>query len=312
MRPVPARLLAAAAGAGATLAAGAVLRARPPRGADTWRRTNFRGRSVSLLGGVAAGAGAVAVAAGVPRSTPSPAHSGPSAARIRTGALLATVTAAAIGAADDLAPDAGASKGLRGHLGALARGEVTTGAVKLLGISGAALLAAAITAGGGRPPGPTPPLPARLADVLVSGGLIAGSANLVNLFDLRPGRGLKAVAVLAAPLACAGGRWRIGAPLAAGALGVVAAAAPGDLAEETMLGDVGANALGALVGTALALQPSTRLRVAALAGIAALTVASEKVSFSAVIAATPALRRIDDWGREPADPGPEDPPVSGE
>ena len=48
-------------------------------------------------------------------------------------AAVAGLGAAAFGALDDLAGDSG-SKGLRGHLSALASGRVTTGAVKVLGL----------------------------------------------------------------------------------------------------------------------------------------------------------------------------------
>ena len=66
-----------------------------------------------------------------------------------------------------------------------------------------------------------------------------------------------------------------------------------------MLGDTGSNALGALLGLA-----ATRLgrgpRLAVLAGLAGLNAASEVVSFTKVIARTPALNRLDMLGRRPA------------
>jgi UDP-N-acetylmuramyl pentapeptide phosphotransferase/UDP-N-acetylglucosamine-1-phosphate transferase len=64
-----------------------------------------------------------------------------------------------------------------------------------------------------------------------------------------------------------------------------------------MLGDTGANAAGALLGTALLEGTGRRGRVAALAVLAGLTLASERVSFTRVIEATPVLREIDAWGR---------------
>ena len=85
-------------------------------------------------------------------------------------------------------------------------------------------------------------------------------------------------------------------PLAA-ALSLV----PDDLGERAMLGDCGANALGAMLGAAAAGLPRTA-RIALLAGITGLTAASEKVSFTKVIERTPALRRLDMLGRRPADP----------
>ena len=67
-----------------------------------------------------------------------------------------------------------------------------------------------------------------------------------------------------------------------------------------MLGDAGANALGAMLGAAAAQTLPRSARLGLLAGIVALTVASEKVSFTRVIAATPPLRWLDMLGRRPA------------
>lgn len=272
-RALAAGLLAAAA---TRVATGALLD-RPPGGAERWSRTNYGGRRVSLLGGVAVGAGATAAAV----------VAGEGAA----AGIVAGLAGGGFGALDDLTERAeGRSKGFRGHVGALAQGRLTTGAAKLLGISAGSLVAAAIATRGGRGQGRV----ARAADVLTSGALVAGTANLVNLLDLRPGRALKAVVALSAPLALAGGP---AAPLAAATCGSAAAALPADLAERTMLGDTGANALGALVGTAFALTPRWPVRAVALAVVVALTAASERVSFSRVIDRDPTLRRIDGWGR---------------
>jgi len=67
-----------------------------------------------------------------------------------------------------------------------------------------------------------------------------------------------------------------------------------------MLGDAGANALGAMLGAAAAGSLPRSARAGLLAGIVALTVASEKVSFTKVIERTPTLRRLDMLGRRPA------------
>ena len=64
-----------------------------------------------------------------------------------------------------------------------------------------------------------------------------------------------------------------------------------------MLGDTGANALGALAGTALAAHPARPVRVAAAAAGTGLVLASERVSFTRVIARTPALAALDAVGR---------------
>jgi hypothetical protein len=66
-----------------------------------------------------------------------------------------------------------------------------------------------------------------------------------------------------------------------------------------MIGDAGANAVGALLGLRFAAVPGRARRVALLAGIVGLTLASEKVSFTEVIEATPGLRELDRLGRLP-------------
>ena len=88
-----------------------------------------------------------------------------------------------------------------------------------------------------------------------------------------------------------------GAVLAGIPLGAGLALAGEDLGERAMLGDAGANALGALLGVAAAASLPRRRRVAVLAGIIALTAASEKVSFTKVIQRTPPLHWLDMLGR---------------
>ncbi|MDA8369345.1 MAG: hypothetical protein M0026_05700 [Nocardiopsaceae bacterium] len=243
---------------------------------DVWQRTNFRGENVTLLEGPALAAGAcvgTALAPGTPR-------------RMRAAAMIAAAGAAGFGAYDDIAGSAG-TRGFRGHMGALARGEVTTGAVKVAGIGAAGLAAAAVL---GRHP----------LDTLVDGALIAGAANLFNLFDLRPGRAAKAGLITGAP-GIFGPSSGIVGPLT----GATAALLPEDLGERAMLGDAGANAMGAALGTAAAASLSRPARIGLLGGVIGLTLAGEFVSFSRVIARTPPLRLLDGLGRRPApDPDP--------
>jgi UDP-N-acetylmuramyl pentapeptide phosphotransferase/UDP-N-acetylglucosamine-1-phosphate transferase len=280
-------LVGAALGAAAARAAYSAFTRRPPLGDEkTWTRTNHRGEPITLLEGPAfvAGAGAAAVLApGLPP-------------RARAAALLAGVGSGALGAYDDLR-GAASSKGFKGHLTALARGEVTSGAVKILGIGATGLAAAALVSRGP-------------ADTLVNGALIAGSANLANLFDLRPGRAIKVGVLTGAPLlaaALAGGSPQ-SAALVAVPLGAAAALLPEDLGERAMLGDSGANALGALLGLAAVTRLGRPGRWAVLGTVAALTAASEKVSFTKVIAGNAVLNRIDMLGRRPAEiPAPQAP-----
>jgi UDP-N-acetylmuramyl pentapeptide phosphotransferase/UDP-N-acetylglucosamine-1-phosphate transferase len=259
-----------------------------PAGTATWARTNHRGEPISLLEGPAFAVGALAGLALVPAAP----------GRVRCAALLAGAAAAGLGAYDDLAEPAGTQvrKGLAGHLGALARGQVTTGAVKVVGLAASGLLASVLV---GRAGGSSESRAGAVTDVLVGGAVVAGSANLVNLLDLRPGRALKAV-LLAAPFT--GHVTGPGAPVAAAAAGAALALLPDDLAERTMLGDTGANAAGALLGVAALVGRGRRSRAVLLGALVALTAASEKVSFTRVIERTPGLREVDGWGRRPLAP----------
>jgi UDP-GlcNAc:undecaprenyl-phosphate/decaprenyl-phosphate GlcNAc-1-phosphate transferase len=272
--------------AGLARAGYAALRRRPPGGESTWTRTNHRGEQVTLAEGPALALAAIAA----------PALGGGMPPRLRAALAVAGAGAAAFGGYDDLAGD-GDRRGFRGHLGALAHGEVTTGSVKLGGIGATGLVAAAVLGGGP-------------ADVAINAGLVAGGANLLNLFDLRPGRALKvalasgALLATAAPGARPGGTRPGGSQAVAAPVGAALALLGEDLGERAMLGDAGANALGALLGAAAAASLPRPARVALLAGIAGLTAASEKVSFTAVIERTPALRWLDMLGRRPAPAAP--------
>jgi len=254
------------------------LTGNPPGGATQWTRTNHRGEPVTLLEGPA-----VAVA-GVATALTAPGLPG----RTRAALAAAAAGAGALGGYDDIA-GSGDKRGFRGHLGALAHGEITTGAVKLGGIGATGVAAAALTGG-------------PVADVAVNAALVAGAANLLNLFDLRPGRAIKVALAAGLPI----GFTQLTRPGAARPcavavpIGAAAALLPEDLGERAMLGDSGANALGAMLGTAAAGSLSRRSRVAMLAGITALTAASEVVSFTKVIQRTPPLHWLDMLGRRPA------------
>jgi UDP-N-acetylmuramyl pentapeptide phosphotransferase/UDP-N-acetylglucosamine-1-phosphate transferase len=279
------RLRTGAVAAAASAAAGQALLASPPGGAERWGRTNHRGEPVTLLEGPAYAAGAIAgvvLAAGTP-------------ARLRAAATLATTVGAGLGGYDDLAGDS-SSRGLGGHLKALLRGEVSTGTVKLAGLGLCGLAAAALVPSR---PGEADHGPRRWADVATSGALIAGTANLVNLLDLRPGRALKVVTALGAVTTLAGGA---SGSIAAAAVGPALAQLPADLGERAMLGDTGANAAGALLGTAWVARLPRAGRLCALAAVTALNLASERVSFTKVIEQTPALHALDQLGRRPPEP----------
>jgi hypothetical protein len=84
---------------------------------------------------------------------------------------------------------------------------------------------------------------------------------------------------------------------AAGLLGALAGCLSLDLSERAMLGDAGANPLGAVLGLGLGVTLETTGRLAAIALLVVLNAASEKWSFSRAIERVGWLRALDDIGR---------------
>lgn len=279
---MPNRIRAAVRSTAGATVAGLVSKAisRTVTPGPAWQRTNYAGDPVTLVEGpavaVGAGTGMIVEAVLAGRA------GDPAAGRRAAARLVAVGGSALVGAYDDLLGTTQA-KGFGGHLRALRAGTITSGMIKIAGIGVSALAASVIDRPAGRGAGRGA---GRIVDVMINTTLIAGTANVTNLLDLRPGRAGKAVLGLGMIIPGSG-------PLVGAVSGVLA----DDLAGRSMLGDCGANALGAGLGTAIIRLPRP-LRVAVLAGVIGLNLASEKVSFSAVIDDHPVLRTIDRWGRD--------------
>jgi UDP-GlcNAc:undecaprenyl-phosphate GlcNAc-1-phosphate transferase len=181
------------------------------------------------------------------------------------------------------APPRSAPRGWRGHGRAALHGELSTGALKAAGSLGLALFAMSFQG---------------LSDSrwLLAVGVLVLATNLFNLLDLRPGRAIKAFVLLGAGLTLgsldARPLWSLGL-FAAPAL----VAGLYDLRERAMLGDTGANLLGALAGLWLVLTLSGTGQLIALALLVAVTLYGELRSISALVERTPGLRALDSFGR---------------
>ncbi len=278
-------IVAAAFVAGAALALGLWAMTAPAFAIPVFARENFRGRQLPTAVGVLVALVALGVDALVVVAVAAGAEPDEGAV---AGLGLATVAAlgfALLGLLDDLG-GAGESGGFRGHLRALSSGRLTTGAIKLFG--GAAVGVVVVSV---REPG-------SLGRLLADGALVALAANLGNLFDRAPGRTTKLALVSLVVLVVATGA----EPVLAGVALVVGAGGgllPADLDERLMLGDAGANVLGAALGLGVVLACSPTTRTVVLVLVALLNLASERVSFSKVIDATPPLRAADRFGRLP-------------
>ena len=206
---------------------------------------------------------------------------------LRSMVLFACFAFAFLGLIDDLL-GTDTDRGFRGHLQALAHGRLTTGAMKLFG---GAVVAIVLTAAPGEVSG---------RRLLADAALVALAANLGNLLDRAPGRTIKVGIILYLPIALAAGTSPVGLALAP-VVGAAAGLLPADLDERLMLGDTGANLLGAVLGLAVVLETSRPVRTVVLIALVALNLASERVSFSSVIDRTPGLRQLDRLGRRPID-----------
>ena len=256
---------------------------RPSFAAPALLRTNYREIEVPVAGGIVIAASAVFAEAARAAFNIATGDDGGVGDPERAAVLFAAVGFCLLGVFDDLAGDAEA-KGFRGHLAAFGRGRLTTGGLKLFG--GAAIALVAVAAG----------REVSLGRLMADAALVALAANLGNLFDRAPGRVTKFALVGFAALLAA-----TGAPALLAASAVVMGAGAGtlvpDLRERVMLGDAGANVLGAVAGLAVVLATGPLVRTIVLVVVVLLNLASEVVSFSRVIASVAPLRLFDRLGR---------------
>jgi len=234
------------------------------------RKPNYLGRALPAAAGLLFPVVGLLVLALIPINPP-----------LRPAALLTIAAFGALGLLDDLFGVRSRARGLRGHLLALLRGRLTTGMVKALGGLAAGLAAGAILH------------PGRPALIAADALLIALSANLLNLLDLRPGRALKGFALLSIPAVALS---PASLPLLGPLLAAGAVSAPPDLAGRTMMGDVGANTLGAALGLALASSLTPAGQLAAIILLLALHLLCERLSLTALIARSRPLSHLDRLG----------------
>ena len=188
------------------------------------------------------------------------------------------------------------TKGFKGHLTALAHGRITTGGLKFLGIGFLCLFLAISLYYDGL---------SSILHVMLVTCVIALSANLMNLFDLRPGRagkmyllGLFAAAICIVVFGLIDDLgWLNLLALLLAALGPLLAVWRFDLGEKGMIGDAGANSMGVFLGFLFALALPVWFLAVVVVGLAVVNLLSERVSFSGIIARNKVLSALDELGR---------------
>lgn len=172
--------------------------------------------------------------------------------------------------------------GFRGHFKELVfQRRLTTGGVKALG---GGIVAVAIGASISR---------GDVLQLVLAAGLVALSANTLNLLDLRPGRASAAFfAGMATAILAAG--FRVVSPWAVAA--VVVPTIIGywwDRNARAMMGDAGSNALGAVIGVTFAMSGPIWAQAAFLTLLLLLNIYSEKRSITEALERHPFLNGID-------------------
>jgi UDP-GlcNAc:undecaprenyl-phosphate GlcNAc-1-phosphate transferase len=173
--------------------------------------------------------------------------------------------------------------GLKGHLGALIKGRLTTGGLKALGGGILAFYIALF-------------ISADWGSIILNTLLIALTANFINLLDLRPGRAVKGMLLVLAVLTVAAFpsmNWVLVLPL----LGAVVFYFPRDLKARVMMGDAGSNVLGLALGFWAASSLSLLSRIIMLALLVAIHWYTERRSLTETIDKVKILRTIDQLGR---------------
>lgn len=195
--------------------------------------------------------------------------------------LLAVTVMAFLGFIDDMLGQRD-SLGFRGHFSRLLKsGELTTGALKALG---GGIIAIYVSLFYSR----------NFWEFAVNVLVIALFTNAMNLFDLRPGRCVKAFLLLFIPLLIfSDSYYLLFMPVA----GAVLAYFTYDLKARVMMGDTGSNVLGVTLGIMVVYGFDLPVRVAFLTGLILLHIFTERYSLSKIIDGNRFLRWFDRLGR---------------
>lgn len=195
--------------------------------------------------------------------------------------LLGFVFVGLIGLLDDLIGDK-TIKGLKGHIKSLFQGRLTTGGIKaFLGLFIALIVSSYISYG--------------LVDFLVNGLIIGLFTNLINLFDLRPGRAVKTfifISIILLILKFANNNYII-----LSIYGILIPYVSLELKSKVMMGDTGANVLGYALGVYYTSNFELLSRIIILIILILLHLFAERLSFSKIIDNNKILKYIDNIGR---------------
>lgn len=172
--------------------------------------------------------------------------------------------------------------GLKGHFKSLFKGKLTTGGFKAL-FGGFVGLIISVS------------ISKNIADIIVNTLIIALSTNLMNLFDLRPGRAIKVYLVIMITIFITLTGYIKILPLLI--LPNVLAYFNFDLKAKAMMGDTGSNVLGISIGILMAFGYTLNVRIGWLVFLVLIHLLTEKFSLTKIIEKNKVLNFIDRLGR---------------
>lgn len=195
--------------------------------------------------------------------------------------LFASIAMSFVGIIDDSLGNRGVT-GLIGHFKALFKGSLTTGAFKAL-LGGFVGLTLAVT------------LSKSIPNIIVATLVVALSTNMMNLFDLRPGRAIKAYVILAIIIFLASAKFNREVMMLI--VPAVLAYFYFDLRALTMMGDAGSNVLGVSIGVFIVSFFDLPVQLVSLVLLVAIHVLTEKFSLTKIIENNKFLNYVDKLGR---------------
>ncbi|MGI6487208.1 MAG: hypothetical protein GX964_05805 [Syntrophomonadaceae bacterium] len=173
------------------------------------------------------------------------------------------------------------SLGFRGHFSRLFKGELTTGALKALGVGFISLFLAVF-------------LSSDAIDIVVNTLLLALFTNIINLLDLRPGRAIKGFLFFAVIIMLL---VRVDYLMFIPLMAAVLFYFPFDLRAKAMMGDAGSNVLGFSLGLACVMGMEFSFRVGTVILLILIHIFTEKYSLTKIIERVGVLRYLDELGR---------------
>lgn len=196
--------------------------------------------------------------------------------------LVAFILIGLVGLLDDLVGDKNV-KGFKGHIKSLLKGKLTTGGLKAsVGFLVALIISLYISNS--------------IIETIINTLLISLFTNLINLFDLRPGRASK-VFILVSIILLITSWYNDLSILLFSFFGILFRYLPIDLKANAMMGDIGSNSLGITLGAYCAITHDLKIKIIYLVVLIVVQMLSEFVSFSKIIEKNKFLRYIDNLGR---------------